>query len=115
MKFPKSIIDINEHQYKIYKLVKDSETTIFIDTNVIALLYKLNAKSRKEFFDWVTAIKERIKIPSWVVNEYSNNFNSNNILSNYLSSFTVLKEVMNKYNDIYKYYEIGRASCRERV
>lgn len=101
MKFPKSIIDINEHQDKIYKLVKDSETTIFIDTNIIALLYKLNAKSRKEFFDWVTAIKERIKIPSWVVNEYSNKFNSNNILCNYLSSLTVLKEVMNKYNDIY--------------
>lgn len=106
MKFPKSIIDINEHQYKIYKLVKDSETTIFIDTNIIALLYKLNAKSRKEFFDWVMAIKERIKIPSWVVNEYSNNFNSNNILSNYLSSLTVLKEVMNKYNDIYKFLNL---------
>ena len=106
MKFPKSIIDINEHQDKIYKLVKDSETTIFIDTNIIALLYKLNAKSRKEFFDWVTAIKERIKIPSWVVNEYSNKFNSNNILCNYLSSLTVLKEVMNKYNDIYKFLNL---------
>lgn len=104
MDFPKSIINIDEHRNKIYELLKDEKTVIFIDTNIIALLYQLNKKSREEFFTWVSRCKEknRFKVPSWVIHEYSSRFTKNQI-SEYLSSLKTLSEITNKYDNICKF------------
>lgn len=104
MDFPKSIINIDEHRNKIYELLKDEKTVIFIDTNIIALLYQLNKKSREEFFTWVSRCKEknRFKVPSWVIHEYSSRFTKNQI-SEYLSPLKTLSEITDKYDNIYKF------------
>lgn len=53
-------------------LAKASETLIFIDTNVLAYMFKLHSAAREEFFDWVAiAIKQnRLFLPAWCAGEY---------------------------------------------
>lgn len=104
MKFPLSLIDIAEHQNHIYKLLNDDESIIFIDTNIIALLYRLNNKSREEFFNWVKPYidKNKIKVPNWVVNEYSNRFIRDKIFD-YLSPLSSLKTISKEYNNVFDF------------
>ncbi|MBD8757778.1 PIN-like domain-containing protein [Pseudomonas coleopterorum] len=47
-------------------------TLIFIDTNILAYLFKLHDAARREFFDWaVKAIGEgRLFLPAWCAGEY---------------------------------------------
>lgn len=104
MKFPVSIIDIAQHQNYIYNLLNNDETLIFLDTNIIALIYRLNNKSREEFFNWIKPFieKERIKVPNWVVNEYSNRFIRDKIFD-YLSPLSSLKTISKEYNNIFDF------------
>lgn len=53
-------------------LAKSQETLIFIDTNILAYLFKLHAGARQEFFDWaVSAInQQRLYLPAWCAGEY---------------------------------------------
>ena len=53
-------------------LAKSQETLIFIDTNILAYLFKLHSAARQEFFDWaVAAIGEnRLYLPAWCAGEY---------------------------------------------
>lgn len=76
MKFPLSEIDVNDYNDHIFKLLQDEETYLFIDTNIIALLYGVHDSARKEFFDWIQnyVVDGRVKLPNWVLNEYTNRF-----------------------------------------
>lgn len=104
MKFPLSIIDIAEHQNYIYNLLNDDDTLIFIDTNIIALIYRLNNKSRDEFFNWIKPFIDgkRIKVPNWVVNEYTNRFIRDKIFD-YLSPLSSLKSISKEYNNVFDF------------
>jgi len=86
MKFPLSKINEKEYQDKIYKLIKDSDCHVYIDTNIIALFYGIHDSARKEFFDWLKelVLEKRLNVPTWVVNEYTNRFIRNKI-QDYLS------------------------------
>nr|WP_321522561.1 PIN-like domain-containing protein [uncultured Macellibacteroides sp.] len=86
MKFPQSKIDVKEYHEKIYELIKDDDCKLFIDTNIIALFYGIHDSARKEFFDWLKTLiqKNRVKVPVWVINEYTNRFIRNQ-LQDYLS------------------------------
>lgn len=42
MKFPKQELDIDTYLQKIETLLKDDSCHIFIDTNIISQLYRLN-------------------------------------------------------------------------
>jgi len=107
MKFPLSIINISDHQDYIYDLLTSEETVIFIDTNIIALLYRLNGKSRDEFFNWINSYinNDKIKVPNWVVNEYTNKFIRGNA-TDYLSPLNALKRISNEYNNIFDFLNL---------
>lgn len=76
MKFPQSKIDVKAYHKKIYELITDDSCILFIDTNIIALFYGIHDSARKEFFDWLETLiqNNRVKVPVWVINEYTNRF-----------------------------------------
>ena len=76
MKFPVSVLDKDEYIDKVCKLLNDSETPVFLDTNILAFLFRLNSKAKEEFYNWIDELvsKNKIKIPTWVINEYTNRF-----------------------------------------
>jgi predicted nucleic acid-binding protein len=86
MKFPQSKIDVKAYHKKINELITDDDCKLFIDTNIIALFYGIHDSARKEFFDWLKTLiqKNRVKVPVWVINEYTNRFIRNQV-QDYLS------------------------------
>jgi hypothetical protein len=98
MKFPLAEINVNDYNDEIFKLIQDDECTIFIDTNIIALMYGIHDSARKEFFDWIKTyiIKDRVKVPNWVINEYSNRFIRDQI-QDYLSPLTKIKTIKKEF------------------
>jgi predicted nucleic acid-binding protein len=63
---------IDEHLREIAEYTNDSHTLVFLDTNILAYLYKLHAAARKEFFSWSDSLasKGRLLVPAWSANEY---------------------------------------------
>ena len=74
MRFPKQELDINQYLQVIDNLLKDEECHIFIDTNIISQLYKLNDAARTDFFTWVGTVANRFHIPNWTVHEYQKRY-----------------------------------------
>ena len=72
MKFPRYSIDVSDYQQRVKSLLNDSECAVFIDTNVISQLYRLNDAARQDFYKWVDECGARFHVPIWVVHEYSN-------------------------------------------
>lgn len=70
MRFPKAELDIDEYRQAICNLLSSGECHIFIDTNIISQLYKLNDKAREDFLNWVSTVSPRFHIPNWVAHEY---------------------------------------------
>lgn len=98
MKFPLAEINVNDYNDEIFKLIQDDECTIFIDTNIIALMYGIHDSARKEFLDWIKTyiVKDRVKIPNWVINEYTNRFIRDQI-QDYLSPLTKIKTIKKEF------------------
>lgn len=86
MKFTELFLDVDEHQQKILSMLNDENTIIFFDTNILSYLFKINRNARFEFYSWVSSVKERIKIPEYVVHEYNKR-----CISNRLNEFNELK------------------------
>ena len=63
MRFPRPTLDIDAYLQVIEDLLKDEECHLFIDTNIISQLYKLNDDARKDFYYWVSFVGERFHIP----------------------------------------------------
>ena len=74
MRFPKAELDLDEYRQIIGNLLADEDCHLFIDTNIISQLYKLNDKAREDFFNWVSSVSSRFHIPSWVVHEYQKRY-----------------------------------------
>ena len=74
MRFPKQELDINQYLQVIDNLLKDEECHLFIDTNIISQLYKLNDAARTDFFTWVGTVANRFHIPNWTVHEYQKRY-----------------------------------------
>ena len=74
---------IEEYVTEIADLACDSQTLIFIDTNVISYLYKLHDAARREFFAWSDGIaaQGRFFVPAWAANEYLSRVTSNSLAS----------------------------------
>lgn len=72
---------VEEHHKRLQEIASDAKTLIFLDTNILAYMYKLHANARKEFFDWAKTIKkqDRLFLPHWAANEYSNRVTTNNL------------------------------------
>ena len=67
-------IDLTTEEYlaQCADLVSDKKTLVFLDTNILAYLYKLHEAARKEFHTWLASLKQdqRLFIPSWAATEY---------------------------------------------
>ena len=74
MRFPKAELDLCEYRKDIRNLLSSEDCHLFIDTNIISQLYKLNDKAREDFFDWVSSVSSRFHIPAWVVHEYQKRY-----------------------------------------
>ncbi|WP_374005502.1 PIN-like domain-containing protein [Delftia lacustris] len=85
MLFGQYVIDktIEEYVKEIADLASDPKTLIFIDTNIVAYLYKLHEAARREFFAWSDRIaaEGRLVIPAWAANEYLSRVTSNSLAS----------------------------------
>ena len=71
MKFPVTKIDISIYTAKIESLLNDEDCAIFIDTNILSQLYRLNDNARQDFYNWVKKCGDRFHVPAWVIHEYS--------------------------------------------
>jgi len=99
MKFPKQELDVDEYLRVIKDLLYDKSCQIFIDTNIISQLYRLNEKAREDFYKWVDFCGDRFHIPNWSVHEYSKRVTSKNT-KDYLSELTKAKTYANEFNKI---------------
>jgi predicted nucleic acid-binding protein len=90
MKFPKQELDIDVYLQKIKELLNDNSCHIFIDTNIISQLYRLNELARDDFYKWVDSCSDRFHIPNWSVHEYSKRVTTQNT-KDYLSELTKAK------------------------
>lgn len=65
----------------IATLAKARSTLIFIDTNIIAYLFKLHAAARQEFFDWSAKVigEGRFFLPAWCATEYLSRLKENQL------------------------------------
>lgn len=99
MEFPKYELDISSYLNKIKSLLHDDNCHIFIDTNIISQLYRLNDKAREDFYDWVNEYTNRFHVPIWAIHEYSNRVNGNNT-KDYLSELSKIKTYSKDINSI---------------
>lgn len=102
MRFPKQELNINEYFNKLEGLLKDENCHIFIDTNIISQLYRLNEKARESFYSWVSSCGGRFHIPNWSVHEYSKRVTSKKT-TDYLSELTKAKTYSKELNNISKF------------
>lgn len=68
--YPKTI---EQHLHDLGKVASDSNTQVYLDTNILGYLYKLHPAARKEFFAWtneLVLVDGRLFIPAWSANEY---------------------------------------------
>jgi len=102
MRFPKQELNIDEYLEKIKQLLDDSHCHIFIDTNIISQLYRLNEEARKDFYNWVDTCSSRFHIPNWSVHEYSNRVTTQKT-NDYLSELTKAKTFSKELKNIGKF------------
>lgn len=62
--------DLNEYRRQLIDILVNEDYVIFLDTNILSSMFKLYKDARTDFYKWVNANRERIKIPNWVLNEY---------------------------------------------
>jgi len=99
MRFPKNKLVINEYNDKIKSILNDNTCHIFIDTNIISQLFRLNDKARNDFYRWVELCKERFHIPVWVVHEYYKRVVSQKT-TDYLPELSTIKKYANEIERI---------------
>lgn len=108
MKFPISELDRQKYFDHIYKLLEDDDCQIFIDTNIIALFYRIYDSARKEFFDWISILikKNRVKTPLWALNEYTNRFIRNQI-EDYLSPLKKVNTINKDFFEVSNFLKMN--------
>lgn len=99
MKFPKLNIDVTLYQNEVKTLLNDDSCSIFIDTNIISQLYRLNDNARRDFYRWVESCGDRFHIPAWVIHEYSDKVCSGNI-KDYLPELSKIKTYTKEFDNI---------------
>lgn len=99
MKFPKNQLDINEYLECVKALLCAEECEVFIDTNIISQLYRLNDEARQDFYRWVDSYENRFHIPVWSIHEYSNRVYADKT-KDYLEELTKVKTCTKELSNI---------------
>lgn len=100
MKLPIQKLDIELYLQKINGLLNDDKCHIFIDTNIISQLYRLNDDARTDFYNWVQTLKDRFHIPVWAIHEYSKKIYSNKGKEEYLSELSKINTIRKELEGI---------------
>ncbi len=113
MKFPKQNIDVTLYHNEVKALLNDANCAIFIDTNILSQLYRLNDKARNDFYNWVSSCGDRFHIPAWVIHEYSDKIFSGKT-KDYLSELSKIKTYTKEFSNIADFVKgyIGEALLR---
>ena len=56
MRFPKQEIDVDAYLKDLSSLLTQDSCEIFIDTNIIYQLYRLNGDARKDVYRWIDSL-----------------------------------------------------------
>lgn len=102
MRFPKQEIDIDAYLKLLLSLLTNEECEIFIDTNIISQLYRLNDDARKDVYRWIDSCKGRFHIPVWSILEYSKRV-YNNSTQDYVSELGKVKTYSSEFKNINKF------------
>lgn len=107
MKFPKSLFDKDAYLKHLNILLMDDETQLFLDTNILALFFKMNISARMEFYAWIDKMifKNKVKIPTWVVNEYTNRFIRKKT-SDYLDGISKFSTIQKEFTSLVNYLKL---------
>ena len=98
MRFPKQVLDVAQYQQTIANMLVDRDCHLFIDTNIISQLYKLNDEARTDFFNWISTVSNRFHVPNWTVHEYQKRYVSQKT-KDYLSELDN-KELVKKLKNL---------------
>lgn len=83
MPFSHSEYPVSREEYlrHVGALLEDKRTVVFLDTNILAYLFKLLAAARAEFFLWTDKLilEDRLKVPAWALSEYLSKLTSGRI------------------------------------
>jgi predicted nucleic acid-binding protein len=79
VKFANILLEIEGYERTLCDQIKADDCNVYMDTNVLFWLYRLNLNAREEFKSWIKHLKEknRIFIPSWAANEYNKHVTRN--------------------------------------
>ncbi len=102
MRFPKQEIDIEAYLKHLSALLTNQECEIFIDTNIISQLYRLNDDARKDVYRWIESCKGRFHIPVWSIQEYSKRVYQNST-HDYVSELGKVKTYSSEFKNISKF------------
>lgn len=102
LRLPKQELDINQYLQSVKSALEDQDCAIFIDTNVLSQLYKLNDSARSDFYDWVDHCGSRFHVPAWVVHEYSHRVYENKT-SDYLSELSSISTINKNFENVSKF------------
>lgn len=108
MKFLPTELNITDYMRRLSDMLNDENCHVFIDTNILSQLYKLNDNARGEFMTWADSIEGRFHIPNWVVVEYNKRVKSKR-LADYVDELgkikTIKKELANLQRFLWGYVD----------
>lgn len=102
MRFPKQEIDVDAYLKYLSSLLALDSCEIFIDTNIISQLYRLNEDARKDVYRWIDSCKKRFHIPVWCIQEYSKRVYQNST-HDYVSELGKIKTYSSDFKNISRF------------
>ncbi len=75
----KSSVELLAYRQELVDTIQSENCTIFIDTNFIAWVFRLNNKAQNELVRWLLKLShhEQLVIPAWTVHEYNYHLRKN--------------------------------------
>ena len=68
-----SSLALSSYQQEQVDVLRSDDCIVFLDTNLLAWIFRLNDQAVREFFQWLEQLaqNERLIIPAWTVHEYN--------------------------------------------
>jgi predicted nucleic acid-binding protein len=104
MQFPQSELNLDQYHSKIYSVLQDQSSILFIDTNILARFFSFHSVTRLELSNYLKNFvdKDRLKVPAWVLNEYSKHFIRKRT-SRYYESANKISTITSEFNAFAKF------------
>lgn len=83
-------VGIKDYYSQLRSVILDPSTIICIDTNILALLFRLNEEARQDLYRLFKSFSPRFIVPNWAIFEYTDK-SAKNQLQNYSSNLKKMK------------------------